>query len=259
MKQKIRLTESNLLYLVESTVKRVLTEMGTPAQNSLLRKLTGTNEYDNLSVSDASEKISSLLDKQNSNSKPSEKQLAFISRYNFAKGKDLTFLTKREASQIIQSLMARDITRAQRAFNAYYQQSMHNQFDNTLSNGNTPYLLHSSDIARLVNFRDTYDPSGEEEFSKRAKRILDAFGKSKDKFVFCNVWDKERPYYWVFNTGNSIQFNKPIKVNVISPSDFGEINISFYTWYIYLVDKDKGFTLRKPEYAEGFKKLYGLV
>lgn len=72
-------TESIVRGIVQEAVNSALNEMGTPRQNELLYKLTGSHEYDNLPVKDASKKIESLL-----NSRPkqpmTEKQIAYLQK-----------------------------------------------------------------------------------------------------------------------------------------------------------------------------------
>ena len=77
-------------------------EMGTPKQNALLRKLTGSDKYDNLSVRDASAKIDQLLQKQGQRP-ASEKQIAYLKRMypKFAELITPENITSSDASQII--------------------------------------------------------------------------------------------------------------------------------------------------------------
>lgn len=79
MKRTIRLTETQLRGMIQEAVRQSLSEMGTPRQNELLYKLTGSHEYDNLPVKDASKKIDSLL-KSRPKQPMTEKQIAFLQK-----------------------------------------------------------------------------------------------------------------------------------------------------------------------------------
>ena len=79
-KKIIRLTENQFKQHIKSLiVETIMDEMGTPKQNALLRKLTGSSQYDNLSIKDASAKIDQLL-KQQSSRPASEKQIAYLKK-----------------------------------------------------------------------------------------------------------------------------------------------------------------------------------
>lgn len=112
MRQRIVLRESDLHRMIKESVRDVLNEMGTPKQNALLQKLTGSNEYDNLSTADASKKISELLQQEKSSNKASEKQLAYLKRFQFTNEYDLSQLSKADASKIIGLLMNRQHSQA---------------------------------------------------------------------------------------------------------------------------------------------------
>lgn len=101
--KKIRLTESRLRQIIKESVKDMLNE-GTPRQNELLRKLTGSDKYDNLSVPEASAMISNLLDKQGPRS-ASPKQINFLLRRKQDWVKDVE-LTSEDASTMISALMS---------------------------------------------------------------------------------------------------------------------------------------------------------
>lgn len=60
-KNVVRLTESQLKQMIGESVKKVLSEMGTKAQNLYLQSLVGDNRYDNLSPQAANDKIQYLL------------------------------------------------------------------------------------------------------------------------------------------------------------------------------------------------------
>ena len=102
-KRIIRLNESELKQYIKNVLtETVMNEMGTVKQNALLRKLTGSDQYDNLSVKDASEKISQLLDQQGKRP-ATEKQIAYLKRM-YPKFADLITpenITSKEASEII--------------------------------------------------------------------------------------------------------------------------------------------------------------
>lgn len=64
--KRIRLTEGELHRIIKESAHMILSEMGTPKQNSFLRKLMGDrykDEYDNLSVKDSSDMINQELSK----------------------------------------------------------------------------------------------------------------------------------------------------------------------------------------------------
>lgn len=79
-------------------------EMGTPKQNALLQKLTKSNQYDNLSVADASKKISELLAQQPQR-KATDRQLAFLSKITKLPIEELNHLTMEDASGLISQVI----------------------------------------------------------------------------------------------------------------------------------------------------------
>lgn len=102
-KKVIRLTENQFKQHIKNMiVETLMDEMGTPKQNALLRKLTGSDQYDNLSVKDASAKIDQLL-KQQGSRPASEKQIAYLKRMypKFASIITSENVTSSDASQII--------------------------------------------------------------------------------------------------------------------------------------------------------------
>ena len=106
-KRIIRLNESELKQYIKNVLtETVMNEMGTVKQNALLRKLTGSDQYDNLSVKDAAEKISQLLDKQGKRP-ATEKQIAYLKRMypKFADVITPENITSSEASEIIGNII----------------------------------------------------------------------------------------------------------------------------------------------------------
>lgn len=116
----MKITEQKLRELIKESVSTVISEMGTLKQNALLKKLTGSDEYANLSVSDASKKIDSLL-ADKGGQKASDKQIAFLAKMVAKIDNDPTVienmkatLTFRDASSLIDGIIKRHDMRALR-------------------------------------------------------------------------------------------------------------------------------------------------
>lgn len=108
------LSENELRRLVESAVRNVLNEMGTPRQNDFLRSLMGDryqDEYDNLPPQQSSQMIQAELDRQKAergSHLATQRQLSFIANNKYYPIPTITKiegqLTKADAGEMITAL-----------------------------------------------------------------------------------------------------------------------------------------------------------
>lgn len=116
MKRTIRLNESELKRMISESVKKVLTEMGTPKQNAFLKSLMGSRydpKYDNYSVGDTGKLIQQEIDRRNTNRSQignlaSQRQLDFIQSNKYFPIPSITQiqnrLTKDDAAAMVTAL-----------------------------------------------------------------------------------------------------------------------------------------------------------
>lgn len=178
-KKIIRLTECDLKQYIKNVItETVMNEMGTVKQNALLRKLTGSDQYDNLSVKDASEKINQLLDQQGKR-QATEKQIAFLKRMypKFADVITPENITSSQASDIIgQIINSKYYTGGTNFFIHLTNQKRHSDIRTNL-----PIFITVHDMKSFVNDKDLKD-----ELSQLG---IDRFLISKDiKGLFFTGW-----------------------------------------------------------------------
>lgn len=162
MKQTIRLTESKLRSIIKECVKKSLNEMGTPKQNALLQKLTGSNKYDNLSTRDASTMISDLLSKQPKRM-ATDKQKALIKKYNKNFTDDyLNQLDFDEASSMVSNIVNKK--------GKYRNQSRYHDSDYFLND-----ILNNSLILTDINDDDV-------EYADQINMVDNAYAEFANKF-----------------------------------------------------------------------------
>lgn len=158
MKKVIKINESKFRSLIKENVVFILNEMGTIRQNELLRKLTGSDKYDNLSVPEASNMISNLL-KNQSPILASEKQINFLIKRGVDWVRDVE-LTAKDASAMIGGLMKgrKDIVNRMAEHYGFKQMKSNNMKKPLVTDAETLNEIHQQkkmNGQREVNYNPT--------------------------------------------------------------------------------------------------------
>jgi hypothetical protein len=206
MKHTIHLKESDLKRIISESVRRTLNEMGTIKQNVLLRKLTGTDKYDNLSVSDASKMIDDLLKKQPKRL-ASEKQIKFLLKRGVNWVKDVE-LTSEDASFMIGGLMNGNKSKVDIIKRKYNLQD-------TVNNNNFPILI-DNDLEFELETNKQFGPSNEQEES-----VLNIIDKNitSQKIEFHHASFKDVHEYFILSNNIQIPSEKLLTAKVITTPD----------------------------------------
>lgn len=243
MKHTIHLKESDLKRIISESVRRTLNEMGTIKQNALLRKLTGTDKYDNLSVSDSSKMIDDLLKKQPKRL-ASEKQINFLLKRGVNWVKDVE-LTSEDASFMISGLMRGNTSKVNVIKRKYNLQD-------TVNNNNFPILI-DNDLEFKLETNKQFGPSNEQEES-----VLNIIDKNiiSQKIEFHHASFDHVHDYFILSNNIQIPSEKLLTAKVITTSRFGEINLHTYNVFIY-IDKhnNKWYHTNKENLFDFLQKL----
>ena len=222
MKRTITIKENKLKRIISESVKRTLNEMGTIKQNALLRKLTGTDKYDNLSVPDASQMIDDLLKKQPKRL-ASEKQINFLLKRGVDWVKDVE-LTSEDASFMISGLMRGNTSKVDVIKRKY-------KLKNTLNNANNYPILIDKNLEFEIGTTKQFGTLNDEEES-----VLGTIDKTvtAKNIEFHYAVPKYIKDYYILSNNIQIPSKQILNAKIIYTGSWGDNNIYTKDCFVYI-------------------------
>lgn len=225
MRRTITIKENELRRIISESVRRTLNEMGTIKQNALLRKLTGTDKYDSLSVSDASRMIDDLLKKQPKRL-ASEKQINFLLKRGVDWVKDVE-LTSEDASFMISGLMRGNTSKVNVIKRKY---DLKNTLNNTI---NCPILIDKNLEFELETNKQFGGLNDEEE------SVLSTIDKTvtAKNIEFHYAVPKYMKDYYILSNNIQIPSEQFLSAKILYTNRFRDNNICTDNCFVY-IDKN---------------------
>lgn len=222
MRRTIIIKENEIKRIIYESVRRTLNEMGTIKQNALLRKLTGTDKYDSLSVSDASRKIDDLLKKQPKRL-ASERQINFLLKRGVDWVKDVE-LTSEDASFMISGLMHGNTSKVNVIKRKY-------NLRNTLNSTNNCPILIDKNLEFDIETTKQFGALSDEE--KSVLNTIDKTVTAKNiKFHFANPEHIED--YYILSNNIQIPSEQFLSAKKMCTGRFGDNNIYTSDCFVYI-------------------------